>query len=173
MCPLLVSSDVDANYYLVTVIKQGKDYDADGAYVAHWLPKLASVFEQHQVPLAQIHHPWTITSINNALRADPETAIYASQPKFEQKSWISHYKRTDHGKSDHTGSKQHPNSRNGSKHGAKKGNPGPKGGKVREEQIKQRGGENGHANKSRNQEEGQRRGGKDSNADRPTENGPA
>lgn len=37
------------------IVKQSKDYDADGAYVRHWLPEL------REVPAAKIHEPWTLS----------------------------------------------------------------------------------------------------------------
>ena len=37
------------------IVKQSKDYDADGAYVRHWIPELA------QVPANKIHEPWTLS----------------------------------------------------------------------------------------------------------------
>lgn len=37
--------------------KQSKDYDPEGKYVKHWLPELAQVSAQ------KIHHPWTLTSV--------------------------------------------------------------------------------------------------------------
>ena len=37
------------------ILKQSKDYDADGAYVKHWLPEL------RRVPQALIHEPWRMS----------------------------------------------------------------------------------------------------------------
>ena len=77
------------------IIKQGKDYDAKGEYVAHWLPELAEVYKKHDVPLGLIHHPWTIEALQQPLKANKALNMYA-HPQFEQKSWHSHYKRDTH-----------------------------------------------------------------------------
>ena len=37
------------------LVKQSKDYDADGAYVRHWLPELANV------PTEKVHEPWKMS----------------------------------------------------------------------------------------------------------------
>ena len=37
------------------IVKQSKDYDADGAYVRHWLPELKDV------PTQLIHEPWKMS----------------------------------------------------------------------------------------------------------------
>jgi deoxyribodipyrimidine photo-lyase len=37
------------------ILKQGLDYDKDGAYVKTWCPELANV------PAAKVHQPWTMT----------------------------------------------------------------------------------------------------------------
>ena len=42
------------------IVKQSKDYDADGAYVRHWLPELKDV------PTQYVHEPWKMS------RADQE-----------------------------------------------------------------------------------------------------
>ena len=37
------------------IVKQSKDYDADGSYVRHWLPELS------ELPSNKIHEPWTLS----------------------------------------------------------------------------------------------------------------
>ena len=105
------------------IIKQGKDYDAQGAFVAHWLPNLADVLKKHNVDLGMIHHPWTLQSLGHELRGKEELAVYA-KPNYEQRSWVSHYRRSSAGDE---AKKSHQN-------GQKKGNPGPGGGKQRQRQ---------------------------------------
>ncbi|GAK64152.1 cryptochrome DASH-like [Moesziomyces antarcticus] len=57
-------------------IKQGKDYDANGEYVATWLPQLKSLPERVR------HHPWT---------AGSEVPDYPPRPMIEQQMWKKHY----------------------------------------------------------------------------------
>jgi deoxyribodipyrimidine photo-lyase len=37
-------------------IRQGEQFDPDGAYVRHWIPELATL------PSSAIHQPWTVAS---------------------------------------------------------------------------------------------------------------
>ena len=37
------------------IVKQSKDYDADGSYVRHWLPELKDVPDQF------VHEPWRLS----------------------------------------------------------------------------------------------------------------
>jgi deoxyribodipyrimidine photo-lyase len=39
------------------ILKQSKDYDAQGDYVKHWLPELA------EVPAAKVHEPWKLQPV--------------------------------------------------------------------------------------------------------------
>jgi deoxyribodipyrimidine photo-lyase len=39
------------------ILKQSKDYDRNGEYVKHWLPKLA------EVPAAKVHDPWKLQPV--------------------------------------------------------------------------------------------------------------
>jgi deoxyribodipyrimidine photo-lyase len=70
---LLVDHDVCSNYgnwnytagvgndsrgfRFFNILKQSKDYDADGKYVKHWLPELA------KVPAAKVHEPWKLLPV--------------------------------------------------------------------------------------------------------------
>ena len=38
------------------IVKQSKDYDADGAYVRHWVPELKDV------PTSKVHEPWALSN---------------------------------------------------------------------------------------------------------------
>ncbi|KAJ9478672.1 putative Deoxyribodipyrimidine photo-lyase, mitochondrial (putative) [Pseudozyma hubeiensis] len=64
-------------------IKQGKDYDAQGEYVATWLPVLRDVDEKYR------HHPWTTSGAGWEQSA--ETHKYPSKPMLEQQMWRKHY----------------------------------------------------------------------------------
>lgn len=68
---LLIDYDVASNYgnwayvggvgndargfRFFNILKQSRDYDADGSYVRHWLPELADVPTEH------VHSPWTMS----------------------------------------------------------------------------------------------------------------
>ncbi|SPO25182.1 related to Deoxyribodipyrimidine photolyase [Ustilago trichophora] len=62
-------------------IKQGKDYDGKGEYVATWIEALK------RVPESMRHHPWT--------QAGWEGGEYPSRPMIEQQMWKKHY--SNHG----------------------------------------------------------------------------
>ncbi|CDS00413.1 hypothetical protein [Sporisorium scitamineum] len=59
-------------------IKQGKDYDAKGEYVATWIPQLRGVPEQYR------HHPWTQAGGGSV-------EGYPNRPMVEQQMWRKHY----------------------------------------------------------------------------------
>ncbi|UTT96905.1 hypothetical protein NDA17_004807 [Ustilago hordei] len=65
-------------------IKQGKDYDNRGEYVATWITQLKLVGEQFR------HHPWTQTG-------GAELRDYPSQPMLEQQMWHKHYSNLGRG----------------------------------------------------------------------------
>ena len=47
------------------IVKQSKDYDADGAYVRHWLPELKDV------PAQFVHEPWKMSRADQERCAPP------------------------------------------------------------------------------------------------------
>ncbi|CBQ70960.1 related to Deoxyribodipyrimidine photolyase [Sporisorium reilianum SRZ2] len=57
-------------------IKQGKDYDARGEYVATWIPGFK------EVPEPVRHHPWT---------QGVKVGGYPARPMLEQQMWRKHY----------------------------------------------------------------------------------
>ncbi len=63
-------------------IKQGKDYDAKGEYIATWIPQLKDVKEEFR------HHPWT-------QQGGADLGDYPSKPMIEQQMWRKHY--SNHG----------------------------------------------------------------------------
>jgi len=122
------------------IIKQGKDYDAHGAYVAHWLPALAEVYKKHNVDLGWIHHPWTISAIKGDLLQDDNLKVYANPPKYEQRSWKGHYNRNTNNEENKAG-RSGQNGRGGRGRGRGRGNGkprglGPRGGQQKEAQMK-------------------------------------
>lgn len=117
------------------IIKQGKDYDSQGAFVAHWLPELAEVYKKNGVDLRWIHHPWTISAIKDDLLKDDRLKIYAETPKFEQRSWKTHYGRNTDNEENKSGrSGQNGRNSRGGGHAKKRG-LGPGGGKLKEMQM--------------------------------------
>jgi len=114
------------------IIKQAKDYDPTGAYVAHYIPRLAEVYKRNQVSLEWIHHPWTISAVKDDLLKDEDLKMYAQTPKFEQRSWKNHYKR----RTDNEENKAGRSGMNGK--GGKKKGLGPGGGKLKEKQREEK-----------------------------------
>jgi deoxyribodipyrimidine photo-lyase len=50
-----VGTDAQPWFRIFNPVLQGQRFDPDGAYVKHWLPELTGV------PVASIHHPWTMS----------------------------------------------------------------------------------------------------------------
>lgn len=108
------------------IIKQGKDYDAKAEYVLHWIPELAEVGKKHNVPVEQLHHPWTVQSIKSDLESNEKLKCYTSK-QYEQGAWAKHYGRKCDG-----------GNKNGMHVGKVKGHgKGPGGGKQKEQQQQQ------------------------------------
>jgi hypothetical protein len=94
--------------------------------VSYWLPELAEVGRKHNLPVEQLHHPWTAQSMKKDLEADDKLRCYATG-QYEQKAWTKHYsRRSDQG------------NKNGSHVGKVKGHgKGPGGGKQKAQQQEQ------------------------------------
>lgn len=108
------------------IIKQGKDYDAKAEYVLHWIPELAEVGKKHNVPVEQLHYPWTVQSIKSDLESNEKLKCYTSK-QYEQGAWAKHYGRKSDG-----------GNKNGMHVGKVKGHgKGPGGGKQKEQQQQQ------------------------------------
>ncbi|TKY87726.1 hypothetical protein EX895_003307 [Sporisorium graminicola] len=94
-------------------IKQGKDYDARGEYVATWIPELKNVPEQYR------HHPWT-------QEGGAKVDGYPSRPMIEQQMWKKHYSNA--GGASGNGQRNGGGGRGGSGGGGKGNGRGGRGG---------------------------------------------
>lgn len=100
-------------------IKQGNDYDANGEYVATWLPLLSDTPPQYR------HHPWTCPDAAWAEQA--HNAHYPVTPIVEQQMWRKHYSNPEgappaHHKPDHvaTGRRSANANANANRRGARR-----------------------------------------------------
>ncbi|KAJ3232815.1 hypothetical protein HDU81_002723 [Chytriomyces hyalinus] len=85
-----VGNDPRSDRYF-NVIKQGKDYDPEGAYVKLWCPELKNV------PVSVIHCPWKM-SFDEQKASEVALGVTYPLPIVEADAWKKHYAYSTKGK---------------------------------------------------------------------------
>ena len=78
------------------IVKQSKDYDADGEYVRHWLPELRSI------PAQSVHEPYRLSKADQALYGVKIGVDYPTPPQSRFSGSAAYYENVGGGGADNS-----------------------------------------------------------------------